>query len=102
MHDKYPDYDNAFDELFKFNNFVYGHNMFIMKWNMFNSYCSWVFDILLEAERLINPSNYSIDKIRVFESQLTWVTDELSSTHFNDKKYVLACKCSFFFNKPRN
>ena len=69
---------------------------------MFNSYCSWVFDILLEAERLINPSNYSIDKIRVFESQLTWVTDELSSTHFNDKKYVLACTCSFFFNKPRN
>ena len=73
-----------------------------MKWSMFNSYCSWVFDILLEAERLINPSNYSIDKIRVFESKLTWVTDELSSTHFNDKKDVLDCKCSFFFNKPRN
>lgn len=66
IHELYPEYDVAFIELLRKHNFVYGHNMFIMKWSLFDDYCKWVFDILLEAERRIDASNYPIDKIRVF------------------------------------
>lgn len=122
IHELYPEYDVAFIELLRKHNFVYGHNMFIMKWSLFDDYCKWVFDILLEAERRIDASNYPIDKIRVFgymhellltlyifknnlknyQSQINWVTDEVSKSQFNSLKYKIACKCSFFFNKPRN
>ena len=121
IHEKSPDYDEAFHELLWENNYVYGHNMFIMPWGKYNDYCEWVFDILLEAERRIDPKDYPIDKIRVFgymhevlftlyvfknrlstyESQLTWVIDDIKKFSFNDWKYKAACKLSFFINKPR-
>lgn len=122
IHEKYPDYDESFDFVFRRNNYWYGHNMFIMKWEKFDAYCNWVFDILLEAERRIDASNYTVDKIRVFgymhelllslyvlknnlkiyESQLTWITDDAGGFKFNSMLYKIACNCSFFFNKPRS
>lgn len=119
--DKYPNYIDAFDNLIRYHNKWYGHNMFIMKKDMFNDYCSWVFNILLEAEKQIDASDYPIDKVRVFgymhellltlyvfknklktfESQLLWVTDEQCDFKFNKIAYKIASNCSFFFNKPR-
>ena len=122
IHEKYPEYDEALDFYFRKNNYIYGHNMFTMKWALFNDYCKWVFDILLEAEKRIDASNYTKDKIRVFgymhelllslyiyknklktyESQIIWVTDDMTKTLFNSIIYKIACQCSFFFNKPRS
>ena len=118
----YPDYTESYDRMLHYENKGYGHNMFIMRWKMFEDYCQWVFDILLEAEKRINASDYPIDKIRVFgymhevllslyvyknnlrvyESQLTWITDETKTSQFNSLLYKIACDCSFFFNKPRH
>lgn len=118
---KYPDYEQAFEYCTKKRNFVYGHNMFIMSNRNFLKYCNWVFDILLQAEKEIDPKGYPIDKVRVFgymheflltlyifknrlkvkESQLLWITDERTHFNFNSVLYRIAAKCSFFFNKPR-
>lgn len=34
-------------------------NMFIMKKNLFDQYCAWVFPILLEADRRVDVSEYT-------------------------------------------
>lgn len=55
LDEKYPDYVKAFDETMKS---TIGHrfNMFIMKSELFDSYCEWMFDILFELEKdLIYP-----------------------------------------------
>lgn len=44
----------AFDEVMKRRS---GHmcNMFIMRHDLFNSYCSWLFDVMDELDKLIDP-----------------------------------------------
>ena len=62
---KYPNYLKAFDESMKS---TIGHrfNMFIMKKDKFDEYCSWLFDILFELENRLDISNYSVNDARVF------------------------------------
>jgi hypothetical protein len=45
-----------------------GHrfNMFIMKKEKFNDYCSWLFDILFELEKRLDISQYNQNDSRVF------------------------------------
>lgn len=45
-----------------------GHrfNMFIMKYEVFVEYCSWLFDILFELERRLDISSYNKNDSRVF------------------------------------
>lgn len=117
--DRSPDYLEAYKNVFYKTNLQIGHNMFIMKWEDFQEYCSWVFDILLEAERKINPANYPIHQIRVFGymheillavyvekkkfkpyySQLTWLSDNSKGFKFNSFWYRLAAKIYYFIKK---
>ncbi|MCC8060610.1 MAG: DUF4422 domain-containing protein [Clostridiales bacterium] len=55
INEKYPDYLPAFD---KCMNRTWGHmfNMFIMKRELANEYCSWLFDILAELENRVDMS----------------------------------------------
>ena len=63
--EKYPDYLRAFDTVM---NKTSGHrfNMFIMPWHVYDSYCSWVFDILFSLERCLDVSSYNDYDSRVF------------------------------------
>lgn len=63
--EKYPEYLNAWDNSMKRTT---GHrfNMFIMKREKFNEYCSWLFDVLFELEKRLDISSYSINDSRVF------------------------------------
>lgn len=65
LNEKYPDYVKAFDETMKS---TIGHrfNMFIMKSELFDSYCEWMFDILFELEKRLDISDYSAYDARVF------------------------------------
>lgn len=40
--------------------------MFIMKKDLFNAYCEWLFDILFKAEKIIDTTNYNVQEYRVF------------------------------------
>lgn len=65
LSEKYPAYLNEFDASMKR---TIGHrfNMFIMKRNLFDAYCAWLFDILFELERRLDISTYSVNDSRVF------------------------------------
>ncbi len=43
---------------------TYLNNMFVMKKEIFDNYCEWLFDILTECDKRIDYTNYSIEGIR--------------------------------------
>lgn len=65
IEEKYPEYVTAYDRCMQRTN---GHrfNMFVMKWELLNEYCTWLFDILFELERRLDISKYSSNDARVF------------------------------------
>ena len=58
LQEKYPEYLLEFNRLHKRTS-AHMFNMFIMKKNILDRYCTWIFDILFELEKRINPNNYS-------------------------------------------
>ena len=65
IEEKYPGYIPAYDKSMKKTT---GHrfNMFIMKKNLADAYCTWLFDILFELEKRLDISEYSKNDQRVF------------------------------------
>ena len=65
LKEKYPDYLDAFKEVMGKTS---GHrfNMFIMKKDVFDEYCKWLFSILFELESRLDISDYSSNDARVF------------------------------------
>ena len=62
---KYPEYLPAFDRVMKRTS---GHrfNMFVMRRDLLDGYCSWLFDVLFTLEAELDISNYSPNDARVF------------------------------------
>ena len=54
---KYPDYIEEFDKLHKRTS-AHMFNMFIMKKEKLDSYCTWLFDILFELEKRTGATKY--------------------------------------------
>ena len=65
IEEKYPEYIEAYDKSMKKTT---GHrfNMFIMKKELADQYCEWLFDVLFELEKRLDISNYSKNDQRVF------------------------------------
>lgn len=61
--EKYPNFEKYADQYLYGKN-TYFCNMFIMKKEIFNSYCEWLFDILFECEKRIDYTNYSTEATR--------------------------------------
>lgn len=57
LEDRFPEYLPAFDHVMQSRS---GHmfNMFIMSKEKLNEYCTWLFDILKDLTKRINPSQY--------------------------------------------
>lgn len=107
VHDVSPEYDAAYRKVFYGTNKMIGHNMFILPWDRFQQFCSWVFNILLRLETIIDPTHYPIRQIRVFgymheillgvfierhklrqyHSQITWINEDQGSFKFNSLFY---------------
>lgn len=62
---KYPEFKEAIEKYFS-SDMAYDCNMFIMKKDMFNTYCNWLFDILEESEKVIDTTNYNVQEYRVY------------------------------------
>lgn len=62
---KYPEYSKEFEKLHK-RTFAHMFNMFIMKKEKLNEYCTWLFDILFELEKLVDVSKYDSFHARFF------------------------------------
>lgn len=65
LEERYPAYLTAYDKLMKETS---GHrfNMFIMRRDLFDGYCQWLFDVLFELEERLDISGYSDYDARVF------------------------------------
>ncbi len=62
---KNPEYSEAFDKVLKKRK-IYTYNMFISRKKIFDDYYKWLFDILFEAEKIIDISNYDNYNKRVY------------------------------------
>ncbi|MBQ8680485.1 MAG: DUF4422 domain-containing protein [Treponema sp.] len=58
LQEKYPEYVKEFEGL-KHTTKMHAFNMFIMKKEMLDKYCTWLFDILGEVEKRVDTSQYS-------------------------------------------
>lgn len=61
----YPEYSEAFEKVMGRTK-LYILNMFVMKKQQFDEYCSWLFSILFELEKRIDISSYNMYEARVF------------------------------------
>ena len=63
--EKYPDYVPAWKHMLGTRS---GHicNMFVMRRELLDEYCTWLFDILFEVEKRLDISSYSENDSRVF------------------------------------
>jgi hypothetical protein len=59
-------YSRAFWKALVLENTMAICNMFIMNWDNFDAYCTWLFDILEEAEKRIDITNYSPYQQRIY------------------------------------
>lgn len=66
IHELYPEYDRDFYNVITCNNKLSPYNMTIIKWNDFDRYCTWLFNILFKAEQRINIANYNAVQSRIF------------------------------------
>ncbi len=63
--EKYPTYTAAFDRLKKRTS-AHMFNMFILRRDHLNAYCTWLFDILFELEKRVDASSYTPFHARFF------------------------------------
>ena len=65
LRERYPEYIPAYDKVMNSRG-AHMFNMMIMKRDVLNEYCTWLFDILAEIERRLDISEYSDFDKRVF------------------------------------
>lgn len=61
----YPQYSKSFEKVMNRRR-LHLYNMFVMKWELFDRYCSFLFDVLFELEKRIDISDYDSRDARVF------------------------------------
>lgn len=84
IEEKYPKYLIEFDKLHKRTS-AHMFNMFIMKKEILNEYCKWLFDILYELEKRIDVTKYDTFHSRFFGRVSELLLDIWINT--NDIKY---------------
>jgi len=65
IQERYPEYSAAFDLVCK-RTWAHMFNMFVMRRDMYDAYCEWLFDILGEIENRVDISNYDTYEARIF------------------------------------
>ncbi|MDO4902907.1 MAG: DUF4422 domain-containing protein [Limosilactobacillus sp.] len=63
--EKYPEYMPSFEKVMK-RTWAHMFNMFIMKKQPLDEYCTWMYDILAEVEKRTDISDYSTYEKRVY------------------------------------
>jgi hypothetical protein len=83
--EKHPAYLAAFDKAMKSTR---GHrfNMMVMKRQLIDDYCTWLFDILFELEKRLDVSTYSTYDLRVFG----FVAERILDVYIETKKIKYA------------
>ena len=86
----YPDYLSSYDKVMK-QTHGYMFNMFIMRRDYVDEYCSWLFDILFRLQEVIDVSQLS-----AFEARLFGRVSELLFNVWLDKKGYEVLEVPYF------
>lgn len=72
---KYPSYSNTWELIINKTNKFSPYNMFICRFDIFDKYCQWLFDILFEAEKeiKISPDVYQHRVSAFLAERLLWL-----------------------------
>lgn len=65
LEEKHPNYVKSFDKRMKMNH-AHMFNMFIMKRNYLDNYCSFLFEVLFSLESMINIDEYDAFQARLY------------------------------------
>lgn len=65
IEEKYPEYVEDFEKLMRKKK-ISPYNMFVMPKHLVDEYCTWLFDILFEAEKIIDLSDKDDYQKRIF------------------------------------
>lgn len=82
LQERYPEYMLEFDKL-KTRRSAHMFNMFIMKKDKLDEYCTWLFDILFELEKRVDNSKYDSFHARFYGR----VSELLLDVWLNTKEY---------------
>lgn len=63
--DKYPAYMESFEQVMS-KCFLFSFNMMICQKEIFDSYCTWLFDILMECEKRVDLTDYDQYQSRIY------------------------------------
>ena len=90
LEEKFPGYVSAFDTVMKRTK---GHrfNMFVMRRDLLDEYCEWLFAVLSELENRLDISDYSTNDARVYGfvgERLMDVWIEANHIPYTDVSYV--------------
>lgn len=88
LREKYPEYTDTIE---KYNRSTHGYftNIFVMKTEIFNDYCQWLFDILFEVEKQSDISKYDFQEARIYGYISEWLFG-IYITHLKEtKKYKI-------------
>ena len=82
----YPDYYPSFNKVMQKRS-AHMFNMFIMKRELFDNYCTWLFSILFELQKNIDISDYDKQESRVFGYISEFLLDVwLDTNNYNYKE----------------
>ncbi|QTE67041.1 DUF4422 domain-containing protein [Clostridiales bacterium] len=103
LKEKYPQYIAAWDSSMKKTT---GHrfNMFVMKKELFDQYCEWMFDVLFELENRLDISTYNQYDRRVFgfvSERLLDVWIETNELSYKNTGYVFMESQNWFIKGGR-
>ena len=65
MQEQYPEYAEAFGLVMN-RTWAHMFNMFVMRRDLFDSYCTWLFSVLFELEKRLDISSFDTYNRRVF------------------------------------
>lgn len=94
--EKEPDYLQAFDIVMN-RNCAHMFNMFIMKRDIFDQYCAWVFPLLLETDRRVDVSGYT-----PMETRAVAYLGEFMLDIWNEKQKISYKELSVMFMEKQN
>lgn len=88
------EYKDAFTKVMYNNNQLIHYNMFIMKWEDFDRYCTWMFGILEKVEKVVDISSYTPLQKRIFG----YMSERLFNIYLEANKLNVISKPVIWFN----
>ena len=96
VQEKYPDYMPAYDTVMN-RTWAHMFNMFVMRRDLYDQYCAWLFAILGELERRVDISSYT-----PYEARIYGFVSELLLDVWLEHNHVPYVEQNVSFMEPQN